>query len=360
MIQKLVLSFTILSFLSLPGDSQPELPNFSGQLFLKSELLDDAIYLAEGMAHRNNGVRVDSNTIFDIASINKSFIANLVLQAVAERRWQRNTGLNELMERYGFECRFSPKVNLHKMLCHRSGLGDYDDLDSLWKRDNFRSYKRMHFSNEAYLNFLSQQKAQSPDSAFYYSNFAYHVLAILLEEEYQKPMDEILQDKIANPLRMQALRSPKSRREVIDNLAVGYQMREGQFLANEFIDLSLGRRIFCNAHDLMLWLEADCGASLLPDSLRPLIRENIVADLGEANSYSYGWVPFKKGEHFRMGDLDLNQDYIIHGGSTEGFQSLAISVNQRETNLVLLANNGDGRALFERAKSILKKLYNED
>jgi len=360
MIQKLYLSLIIISFLSLPGDTQPELPNFSGQLFLKSDLLDSPLYLAQGLADRNHNIRVDSNTVFDIASVNKSFIANLILQGVAEGRWQRNTSLNELLARYGLKGRFSEDINLHKMLCHRSGLGDYGDLDSLWRVDNFRPYKRRHFSNEGYVDFLSQQSASPPDSKFYYSNFAYHILAIVLEEEYQISFDELLQLKIAKPLKMQALRSPQSRRQVLNHLAIGYQMQAGEYLANDFIDLSLGRRIFCNAHDMMLWLEADGGVKLLPDSLKPLIRKNMVADLGEANSYSYGWVPYKKGEHFKMGDLDLKQEYLIHGGSTEGYQSLAISVNKGETNLVLLANNGDGRALFERAKSILKELYNED
>ena len=80
--------------LALCPNKPDEEANFSGQLFLKSQLLEQPIYLAQGMADRQHSVSVNSNTVFDIASLNKSFIANLVLQAVAEGRWDLKTELN--------------------------------------------------------------------------------------------------------------------------------------------------------------------------------------------------------------------------------------------------------------------------
>lgn len=334
--------------------------DFSGQLYLKSALLDQAIYKNNAWADRQHRVPVSDATVFDIASVNKSFIANLVLQAIAEKRWSLSTRLNHLLKSYQFNARFNDEVTLHQMLNHISGLGDYQDLDSLYKADNYRVYKRRHFTNAEYLNFLAQQPASLPEQRFYYSNFAYHILPILLEEEYDLPFDSILQNKICEPLGMKHTHSPQSRREIYPNLATAYQLEEGVFKANDFIDLSLGRRIFSNARDLMLWLESGGGQSLLPDSLAGLILENQVSDIDSNYVYAFGWVPFKKGDDFRMGNLNLAADYIIHGGSTGGFQSILVSVNKGESNLVLLANDGNGPALFKRAQSILKDLYHEN
>lgn len=353
--QILVLFAILFSF----GASVPELLNFSGQVYLKSKLKED-IFLAQGIANRNHQVPINQETVFDIASLNKSFIANLILQGVAEGRWERHSKLNDLLGSYGFDARFHSQITLHQMLCHRSGLADYKVLPDSLQEQNFQAFKRLHFSNAAYLSFLAKQKHEVPNLSFQYSNFAYHILAILLEAEYQAPFEVILREKIGEPLRMRHIYSPASREEIIPNLALAYQIRDGKFYENDYIDLSLGRRIFCGAFELMQWLEAKGGCSLLPDSLGRLVMQNQVADLDSTLSYGYGWVPYKAGQHFAMGDLGLEQDYFIHGGSTEGYQSLAISCNGGETNLVLIANNGDGRALFERAQSILKKLYHEE
>jgi len=348
-------SLVLLVGLSFLGSS-PELPNFSGQLFLKQKGQAD-VYTAVGIADLNHQVPMSRESVFDIASLNKSFIANLVLQAVAEGRWKRSTSLNELLARYQFSARFNKGINLHQMMCHRSGLADYDAVASPLKENEFQAFKRQHFTNTAYLDFIAKLPHQEPNKAFHYSNFAYHILAILLEAEYHMHFDELLAKKIAEPLKMKVLRSPKNREELLPNLTIGYRMREGRFLANDYIDLSLGRRIFCRADELMQWLESGGGRSLLPDSLGNLVMQNHLADLNQDQAYGYGWVSYTAGDHYEMGDLDLAEDYFIHGGSTEGFQSLAVSVNQGETNLVLIANNGDGRALFERAKSILKNIY---
>lgn len=345
----------LILLLTIPAKQQEPT---HGQLFLKSRLSED-LYQSQGLAHRAHGVPVTDSTVFDIASLNKSFIANLVLQAAGEGRWNRGTSLNDLLARYKFDARFHEGITLHQMLCHRSGLADYGDLDAQWKDANFRSFKRQHFSNPEYLDFIAKQKHREPDAQFYYSNFAYHILAILLEAEYQMDFDRLLQEKIAIPLAMHHTSAPMDRREVLKNRARAYEFDEAShsFRANDYIDLSLGRRIYSNAQDLMLWLEAKGGTSLLPDSLAAQVLQNQVGDLDPEMSYGYGWVSFPAEASFKMGDLDLDQAYYIHGGSTEGFQSLAISVNGGETNLVLLSNHGNGKALFERAQQLLKNIY---
>lgn len=333
-------------------------PSFHGQIKLSSRLSED-FHQCQGLANRAHDIAIHDSTVFDIASLNKSFIANLVLQAVADGHWKRQSKLNDLLARYGFQARFKGDINLHQMLCHRSGLADYGDLKMEWQQDDFRAFKRQHFGNHQYLDFIAEQEHRAPESQFYYSNFAYHILAILLEAAYEKPFDLLLQEKICDPLTLSHTGAPSNRREVLMHEALAYEYDEESesYLANDYIDLSLGRRIYSTANDLMKWLDAQGGAALLPDSLAGLVFQNQVADLNPQASYGYGWVPYKAGDSFAMGDVGLDQAYFIHGGSTEGFQSLAISVNDGETKLVLLSNHGGGQELFRRAQKILMKIY---
>lgn len=348
--------FSLLVYL-IPSAKEP--PVFHGQFYLKSALLDSTIFHSTGIANRSHDIAIHDSTVFDIASLNKSFIANLVLQAVAEGRWQRTSSLNELLVQYGFEAHFHDSINLHQMLCHRSGLVDYDDLPPTWRVDNFRLFKRHYFSNHDYLNFIAGLEHGEPNQQFYYSNFAYHILPILLEAEYGLSFHELLVQKIATPLKMKYIWAPLNRRQSIPMMAEAYEYDSGSqsYLANDFIDLSLGRRIYASAPVLMQWLEARGGADLLPDSLASLVFQNHVGAINPEISYAYGWVSFEENASYQMGNLDIDQPYFIHGGSTGGFQSLAVSVNEGETQLIVLANHGDGAQIFKMAQKALKDFY---
>lgn len=360
MFQGLIYLIVQIAFFTNTGESETPKFKLSGQLYLKSEKLDKDVFRIAGYSDRSLLSSINSNSLFDIASLNKSFIANLILQGVAEGRWSRYSRLNDLLARYNFEARFSDSINLHQLLSHQSGIVDYNDLGESWKENNFKRFKTSHFSNEAYLDFIAALEHKESYKHFYYSNFAYHILAILLEAEYDCQFDNLLQEKIAKPLGMKSLYSPISREEIHPFLVEAYTFKEGAYHSNDYIDLSLGRRIFTKAQDLMIWLEAQGGAALLPDSLGRLLYQNQVASISKNNSYSYGWVPYEDSAHYEMGDLDIYPSYLIHGGSTGGFQSLAVSVNNGETNLVILSNNGDSKGLFAEAQRILKAIYHEN
>ncbi|GEM_PF-1485513 len=332
-------------------------PNFSGQIILKSNLLDTAWQLERGKADRNWNVAMSDSARMDIASLNKSFIANLVLQAVDEGYWHLDQELNEILKDLNIDSLFKPGIRLKDLLSHRSGLADYNILPSNLKENNYRIFKRMHFANSEYLEFISKLPSDEPNQAFHYSNFAYHLLAILLEELYQTDFNSLLQEKIALPLKLEGIFSPNNRQNMGANVALAYELKGGQWYQNDYIDLSLGRRIFASARDIQLWLEAEGGSQLLSDSLAREVFQNQVADLDSTISYGYGWVPYQAYEHYTMGDLEIDVPYFIHGGSTEGYQSVAVSVNQGETLLVILSNSGNGRQVFDLSKAILYEIY---
>ncbi len=331
-------------------------PSFSGQILLDSKLRANWQHY-QGLANRNWNIAMNDSAVMDLASLNKSFIANLVLQACAEGHWNLDRSLNDILASLDFETRFDAAIDLRSMLAHLSGLPDYDAVPQEWQEDGFRRFKRKHFNNQEYLHFISGLSSEAPYKRFYYSNFAYHILAILLEELYQRPFHDILQEKIADPLKMTGIYAYRDREIPIPNLALAYQMQADQWRENAYIDMSLGRRIFCNAEDLMLWLDQDGGAKLLPDSLAVEVFKNQVAPYDSQFSYGLGWVPYAAKETFKMGDLGITQAYFIHGGSTEGYQSIAISVNKGETKLVILSNSGDGAKIYNLAKSIIHEIY---
>ena len=222
---------------------------------------DSVIYSkAIGTANRVWDVPLQLDHRFDICSINKSFVAALVLMAVEEGKFDLDDRFVNLIQAHSYEGNFDQTLTIHQMLTHTSGIADYD-----LSANRFRAFKRKHFSNEDYINFISKlTPVNQPGQTFHYSNFAYHLLAILLEDIYQLPFAELLQKKICKPLDLERTFSTTSNSEVHKKLveAYNYDKENDRWDRNRFIDFTLGRRIFSTAMHLYLWGKAMSGNSI--------------------------------------------------------------------------------------------------
>ncbi|HAP64844.1 MAG TPA: hypothetical protein DCR93_36955, partial [Cytophagales bacterium] len=276
-----------------------------------------------GLANRGWGIPIDSTTRFDMASLNKSFVGALMLLAQQAGKLHVSDRLVDRLSSFSYSGQFHPDITLHDMLTHRSGLPDYDGVAEELRTDNYRSLKRSHFSSAEYVDFISQLPPMAaPGERFYYSNFAYHLLSIVLEEVYQMPFDALLQRQICDPLGLEHTFSSTDNAAVHPRVAEGYLWREGAWERNGFIDLTLGRRIFTTGRELYRWGQAMTDDRLLPDSLRQQLYANHLQGVNSPIAYGYGWVPYTPGGAYPMGNLELDRPYIIHGGNTEGYRSL--------------------------------------
>lgn len=342
--------------------SEYKAERFHGTILISKN--DDILYKkAVGTANRIWDISMELDYCFDIASLNKSFIAMLVLIAVEEGKLSLNDKLSDLLSNYPYQGKFNNKVTLHQMLTHTSGLPDYDAVADPSTKEGFKEFKRLHFSNKDYINFISLLPPVSePDTRFYYSNFAYHLMPIILEEIYAKSFNETLQEKICNPLQLSATFNSDSNEEVLKHVveAYNYSKEEDKWRRNNFIDLTLGRRIFSNVNDLYKWGKAMQGNTLISDSLLQAMLTNHTAHITQDVSYGYGWVIFDGQANYKMGNLSINRPYIIHGGATEGYKSMLINVNHGEYIITFLSNVGQQTNEILLAKKIVTLLNLSD
>ena len=325
---------------------------------------DSVLYTSQvGIANRDWDIPVDADTRFDIASINKSFIAGLIMLAVEEGKLTTKTKLTDLLKNFHYGGQFHDSITIHQMLTHSSGLPDYNSVPSDMSAYGFVRFKRQHFSNEAYVDFISRLPARSaPGTQFYYSNFAYHLLCIILEDLYQKPFPELLQEKICTPLGLRNTYSSVDNEAVAKRLATAYNWDEDtkQWRANNFIDLTLGRRIFSTTHDLIKWARAMDDDRLFSKESRELMVQNHIESITGNVAYGYGWVIMERGSQTKMGNMNIQQPYIIHGGSTEGYKSMLINIDRGKYLISLLSNVGDRTNEMKMATQITKLILEEN
>lgn len=312
-----------------------------------------------GTADRSWDIPVTKNVKIDIASVNKSMIAALVLKAVEDGKLSLNNKLVDLLNGFSFEGRFHPDITLHQMLCHSSGLPDYDQLPDDLRKNKFMKFKRMRFTNEEYVDFISKiEPVNEPGKQFYYSNFAYHLLAIILEETFEMPFGQILKEKLTSPLGLDHTVSASKNEETIKYLAKGYNFDDntGEWLQNPFTDLSLGRRIFSTASDINRWaMVMDNPGYLSAHSLKQM-KTNHLTGISKSVSYGYGWVVVDAENKSEMGNLEIELPYIIHGGSTDGYKAMLININNGEFVISFLSNAGDRTRELQLAKQIVHLL----
>lgn len=312
-----------------------------------------------GVADRTWNTSFNRNIKLDIASLNKSMISALVLKSVEENKLNLEDKLVNLLSDYSYQGNFHPDITIHQMLSHSSGLPDYANVTEDLKKNNFLKLKRLRFTDEEYVSFISNLKPiNKPAQQFYYSNFAYHLIAIILADIYKKPFKQVLKEKLTLPLGLQNTISEDKNEVIIPNLAKAYNYHKEtkHWLENPFIDLSLNRRIFSTVSDLNKWAQAIDNPGWLSKNSLKLMKQNHLREISNNISYGYGWVIFDNENKSEMGDLGISKPYIIHGGSTDGYKSMLINVNEGEYVISLLSNVGNRTNEMELAKKIINIL----
>ena len=153
---------------------------------------------AFGYTSRNKDIPADTNTIYRIGSITKTFTAVILMQLVEERKVK----LDDPVEKYLPEIKslkgYSDKtiITLRQLASHTSGLEREPDMPgaSLGPVDQWESKL---LSCIPYTSFNT-----SPGTSFHYSNIGYALLGLALERASGVPYIQMVQQRIFIPLQM--------------------------------------------------------------------------------------------------------------------------------------------------------------
>jgi CubicO group peptidase (beta-lactamase class C family) len=163
-----------------------------------------------GFADTKTKARVEPETMFEIGSISKSFVALALLQLRDEGKLDLNKPVIEYVPWVKISSKFEP-VTTHHLLSHTAGLpGAPLMLDAL-----------LHELWTAY----------APGKRFLYSNTGYNILGFLLETIDKRPFAEAMRARMLTPLAMTAS-APVISNDLRRRMAVGYEpLNESQLFS---------------------------------------------------------------------------------------------------------------------------------
>ncbi len=186
-----------------------------------------------GLANLELGIELGGDNVHRMGSVSKQFTAMAVLLLWEEKK----VNLEEDIRTYLPELRnYGERVTVNSMLGHFSGMADYDYITGGKKGIvdgglNIRSVAGGPFrlGNEDYLTieeFYDVVKEaglrRPPNTQWEYSNLAYFLLSMLVEEVSGESLREYAKSRIFEPLEMTNTFFSDEPTEIVNNRASGY------------------------------------------------------------------------------------------------------------------------------------------
>jgi CubicO group peptidase (beta-lactamase class C family) len=276
-----------------------------------------------GFADVKAGVRVTPETLFEIGSISKSFVAIAVLQLAEEGKLDLHKPVTTYLPWLKIESKYAP-FTTHHLLSHTSGLSGVPLLMRV--------------------AVTTLRAGFEPGSRWVYSNIGYVLLGFLLEAIDKKPFAEVMRQRVFNPLGMNAS-VPVISNEIRERVAVGYGPLQpdrpfpvrGKLGEAPWIEVpEAAGSIAATASDmgnyLQMLLNHGAGAKrrVLSEKAFELLTRPVIksAFRGEDASYAYGlWVNDANGHTLlrHTGGM-VAFSSAMYADVTEGFGAFA-SVN---------------------------------
>ncbi|MGB3074699.1 MAG: serine hydrolase domain-containing protein, partial [Chitinophagales bacterium] len=301
-----------------------------------------------GLANVEWNIPNQPDTKHRLASMTKQFTAMLILQLVSENKLKLQVPISAYLPDY-------PKktgdiITIHQLLTHTSGIPNYTDFAS------YRDIMRDPYRPEELVDLFADSSLQfTPGEKFSYSNSGYILLGFIIEKITGKNYEQVLQEKILTPLKMNNTGYDHAN-TIIKNRASGYYKVGNNFQNAGYIDMSTpfaAGAIYSTVEDLYLWDQALYTEKLLPDKYRDLLFGKYIPE-SERSYYGYGW---SIGE-MPVGNTKEQLQTISHSGFINGFNTLITRIPSDKSLIVLLSNAG-GAPLDQMTIAINGILYNK-
>jgi CubicO group peptidase (beta-lactamase class C family) len=283
-----------------------------------------------------------ADTRFRLGSITKQFTATLVMELVEQGKLSLDTTLAAALPYYRKDT--GAKITIHQLLNHTSGIPSYTGLPNFIKDKSRDPYRPRDFV----LKYCSGDLEFTPGERFSYNNSGYFLLGAILEHATGKSYEQLLRERIFEPLGMTSSGYDVGR-TLLPKRARGYERPFAGVRNADFLDMSIpyaAGSLYSTAEDLYLWDQALYAGKVL----KPASREKMFTPGLE--DYGYGWNIRKQ----KIGPEKAERVVVGHGGGINGFNTLIMRVPD-DKHLVVLLNNTGGTNLGAMFDGIADILY---
>lgn len=325
-------------------------------------VIDQGVFIHKagyGLSNMELGIPLNGTQIHRMASVSKQFTAMAVLLLAEEGKIK----LDDDIRNYLTELReYKGVVTIRAMLDHVSGMGDYDLIAGSYegeKNKNSIDLKSaaggdFRLGNEDYLTikeFYDVVKtvplALPPHQEFRYSNLAYFLLSMLVEEVSGKSLRAYANEKMFTPLGMSNTFFSDDPVEIVNNRAYGYKQREDGSYVTDMTNLFWvgDGGLHTNLDDLLKWNNNFYQPKIGKKPAELINTMNTKSSLIEVSPdevYANGQFVSEQGD----------QKIYSHSGGWLGTYTYFARFPKRNAALAWMCNDVSNRKLSKALKSV--------
>jgi beta-lactamase class C len=293
------------------------------------------LFFNYGMADVERKQPITSDSLFNLASVGKAFIATLLAQAVK----QGEVSLDDPVAKYVTELQQGEirKVTLGQLASHTSGL-----TRTPQQYEHRGPYKLPDFIR--YLNAWQADAAHQPGQQDIYSNTGFVLLSLALQRRFNTPIAQLMETRLLAPLGMTSTALPVPRANARGQLAPELRRRAVQGYNSDaqpvgepgnqqgMFNWPGTGQMYSSARDMARFLSANLGA--LPDNA-PLqaamaLAQQGVFTVGPRFTQALAW------QRVTNGDLVM----VDKNGGLNNTATYIGMIPQRRLGIVILSNCG--------------------
>ena len=303
--------------------SRQHIPGLSLAVILNGKVVKCRGY---GFASLELRVPASPNSVYELASLTKSFVSNAILLLKQDGKLRLEDSLSTYVTDLPDTCK---AITIRQCLSHTSGIADYNDLNDLRQR------LKHDAAPEDILNGLKTVPLRiTPGAKWIYSNTDYILLGMVIRNITGETYDGFLAHRVFGLLGMTSTRRD-STDDVIPNRATGYTwdgaggLHNAEFLS--YMEMNHGDRgIVSTVKDLAKWDAALSSSFLFSDNTKTEMWSPITLNDGSQYSHGLGWFIDKVNGH----------RHISHAGGSPGTATIYARYPDDGLSVIVLTNGG--------------------
>lgn len=278
-----------------------------------------------GETKKGTGNLPNGTSLYEIASISKTFTGIMLAHAINEKKITLNDDIRKYLPGNYPDLQFKNEpVKIVNLSNHTSRLPSLPyNFEKQPGYDPANPY--LHYSKEMIYQFLTTFKPDTISGLkVEYSNLGFAILGTILENSYKMPLENLLQQVITGPLKMK-----DTHYDLLENqknlLTTGYNSSNGIEVPHwELGAFKAAGGLKSGLNDMLLYLKANMNAKNRDFSL-----SHQQTSQKDGLSRGLAWViePVK------------NYTIIWHNGGTAGFRSFCGFIKDGNSGVVVLSNS---------------------
>jgi CubicO group peptidase (beta-lactamase class C family) len=288
-----------------------------------------------GLADEKTGRKLDSNSMFELASVSKQFTALAVAQLAEKKKLNYTDDLRSFFPELPYK-----GITILQLLHHTSGLPDYMELfDKYWDKTKIAT-------NSDLITMLAKYKPEAifaPGTKWEYSNTGYALLASVIEKASGMPYPGYLKKNIFIPAGMKNTMVYMRRYQPVNqpDYAFGFVYDKGEkkyVLPDDVPELSMvvwldgiqgDGTVNSTTGDLLKWDRALYANKLVSPATAKLLFVPDTID-GRSTGYGFGWMVRESKEYGKVSS---------HSGGWPGYVTYIERHLDNDKTIIILQNH---------------------